>query len=44
MAVGAIWLHEPLGAARIAGACLVLTGLVLTRVERLAVPTQLTTR
>ena len=44
MAVGAIWLHEPLGAARIAGAGLVLTGLVLTRVERPAVPAQLTTR
>ena len=34
MAVGAVWLHEPLGGARIAGAALVLTGLVLTRVER----------
>ena len=34
MAVAFVWLHEPIGAARLAGASLVLTGLVLTRVER----------
>ena len=36
MAVAFIWLHEPIGAVRVAGATLVLTGLVLTRVERSA--------
>ena len=34
MAVAFFWLHEPLGAVRLAGAALVLTGLVLTRMER----------
>ena len=34
MAVAFVWLHEPIGAVRLAGAALVLTGLVLTRVER----------
>ena len=34
MAVAFLWLHEPIGAVRLAGAALVLTGLVLTRVER----------
>ena len=34
MAVAFFWLHEPIGAVRLAGAALVLAGLVLTRVER----------
>ena len=34
MAVAFLWLHEPIGAVRLVGATLVLTGLVLTRVER----------
>ena len=34
MAVAFMWLQEPIGAVRLAGATLVLTGLVLTRVER----------
>ena len=38
MAVAFVWLHEPPGAARLAGATLVLTGLVLARTERAAVP------
>jgi len=37
MAVAFVWLHEPIGAVRLAGAALVLTGLVLTRVERTVV-------
>ena len=36
MAVAFVWLHEPPGAVRLVGATLVLTGLVLTRVERSA--------
>jgi drug/metabolite transporter (DMT)-like permease len=32
MAIAAVWLREPIGAAKIAGAALVLTGLLLTRV------------
>ena len=38
MAVAFVWLQEPPGAARLAGATLVLTGLVLARTERSAVP------
>ena len=34
MAVAFIWLNEPIGAVRLVGAALVLTGLVLTRVGR----------
>lgn len=34
MAIAAVWLREPIGAARVAGAALVLTGLLLTRVEQ----------
>ena len=34
MAVAFVWLSEPIGAARIGGATLVLTGLLLTRVQR----------
>ena len=37
MAVAFLWLQEPIGAVRLAGATLVLTGLVLTRVERATV-------
>ncbi len=37
MAVAFVWLQEPIGAARLAGATLVLAGLVLTRVQRPAV-------
>lgn len=44
MAVGAVWLGEPLGAARIGGAVLVLAGLVLTRTEGPADPAPVTTR
>ena len=34
MAVAFVWLSEPIGAARIGGATLVLTGLLLTRVQQ----------
>ena len=44
MAVGAVWLGEPLGAARIGGAVLVLAGLVLTRTAGSADPAPVTTR
>ena len=34
MAVAVLWLREPIGSMKIVGAALVLTGLLLTRVER----------
>ena len=34
MAIAAIWIGEPLGPTRLAGAGVVVTGLLLTRIDR----------